>query len=56
MHILHTVLYISLSVDKENLFYHQELLQSVIISIILVTWMRDPGGGYCKEKLDSNHF
>ena len=45
MHILHAVLYIFLSVDKENLYYHQELLQSVIISIILVTWMRDPGGG-----------
>ena len=43
MHILHTVLYIFLSVDKENLFYHQELLQLVIISIILVTLMRDPG-------------
>ena len=43
MHILHTVLYSSLSVDKDNLFYHQELLQLVIVSIILVTWMRDPG-------------
>ena len=43
MHILHTVRYISLSVDKENLFYHQELLKLVIVSIILVTWMRDPG-------------
>ena len=40
-HILHTVLCIfpSYSVDKENLFNSQELLQLVIISFILEAFM-----------------
>ena len=43
MHILQTVLYISLGADKENFFNNQELLYLVIISFILVTLMCDSG-------------
>ena len=44
MHILHTVLHNSKDADKENLINNQESLWLVIISIILVTLMCDPGG------------
>ena len=44
MHILHTVLYTFPKVlDKENLSNKQELLQLVIISFILMTFMCDLG-------------
>ena len=41
MHILQTVLYISLCAGKENLFNNQEVLQFIIISFILLTLMCD---------------
>ena len=43
MHILHTVLYISWAVNKENLFKNQELYKLLVISLILVTLMFDSG-------------
>ena len=39
MCILHTVIYISLGADKENLFINQELLWLVIIFFILTTFI-----------------
>ena len=40
---LYRSLYISWTVDKENLFKNQELYKLVIISLILVTLMFDSG-------------
>ena len=37
MHILHSQPYILQGTDKENLYNNQEVLQSVIISFILIT-------------------
>ena len=37
MHILHSQPYILQGIDKENLYNNQEVLQSVIISFILIT-------------------
>ena len=37
MHILHSQPYILQCIDKENLYNNQEVLQSVIISFILIT-------------------
>ena len=41
IHILHTVLYVSLRAGKENWFNNQGLLKLVIISFILMTVMCD---------------
>ena len=41
IHILHTVLYVSLQAGKENWFNNQGLLKLVIISLILMTVMCD---------------
>ena len=49
MHILQTVLYISLGADKENFFNNQELLYLVIISFIPVNvWFRGEMQGEIK--------
>ena len=37
MYILHSQPYILQGIDKENLYNNQEVLQSVIISFILIT-------------------
>ena len=37
MHILHSQPYILQGIDEENLYNNQEVLQSVIISFILIT-------------------
>ena len=37
MHILQSQPYILQGIDKENLYNNQEVLQSVIISFILIT-------------------
>ena len=41
IHMLQTVLYISLCAGKENLFNNQEVVQFIIISFILLTLMCD---------------
>ena len=41
IHILHTILYVSLHAGKENWFNNQGLLKLVIISFVLMTVMRD---------------
>lgn len=48
--------YLSSGADRENLIYNQELLQSVIISFILVALIKCLIQGlYCEEKLDASH-
>ena len=39
MHILLTVLHISLGTSKENLFKYQDILSLVITFFILIAWM-----------------
>ena len=55
MNILHTVLYTFPKVLARRICLTiKSFFFFVIISLILVTLMFDPGG-YCKEKLDASH-